>query len=186
MDCYSSEENRYLRIGNRTFYEDPDQEVEPSALVVVAVDACARELARNTLAGTTPTIFCTPDGQCTPAVEFRPSMDLVSDPMGHPSVDRPENMGLWLRENPDMAAIYGRQAHRLFLAACQFPAMHTSWLKEMVGGSPGEVSRHLRRFLDTGLVAVFDGRHCLSQLGMKGAANMSLALPSVIRCRHGA
>ena len=39
VDCYSAEENRYLRIGSRTFYEDPDQEVEPSAQVVVAVDA---------------------------------------------------------------------------------------------------------------------------------------------------
>ena len=39
VDCYSSEEDRYLRIGNRTFYEDPEQGVEPSAQVVVAVDA---------------------------------------------------------------------------------------------------------------------------------------------------
>ena len=30
VDCYSSGEDRYFRIGNRTFYEDPDQEVEPS------------------------------------------------------------------------------------------------------------------------------------------------------------
>ena len=30
VDSYSHNENRYLRIGNRTFYEDPDQEVEPS------------------------------------------------------------------------------------------------------------------------------------------------------------
>ena len=30
VDCYSHEEDRYLRIGNRLFYEDPDQEVEPS------------------------------------------------------------------------------------------------------------------------------------------------------------
>ena len=66
VDCYSSEEDRYFRIGNRTFYEDPDQEVEPSAQVVVAVDAWARELARNTLSGNTPTIFCTPDGQLQP------------------------------------------------------------------------------------------------------------------------
>ena len=29
VDCYSHEEDRYLRIGNRVFYEDPDQEVEP-------------------------------------------------------------------------------------------------------------------------------------------------------------
>ena len=103
VDCYSSEEGRYLRIGNRTFYEDPDQEVEPSGLVVVAVDAWARELARNTLSGNTPTIFCTPDGNCTPAVELRPSRDLVSDPSGHPSVGRPEAAELWLRRNPDMA-----------------------------------------------------------------------------------
>ena len=93
VDCYSSEEDRYLRIGNRTFYEDPDEQVSPSAQVVVAVDAWARELARNTLSDSAPTIFCTPDGRYTPAVELRPSRDLVSDPSGHPSVGRPRNCG---------------------------------------------------------------------------------------------
>ena len=186
VDCYSHDEDRYLRIGNRTFYEDPDQVVEPSALVVVAVDSWAMELARNTLSDSTPTLFCTPDGQCTPAVELRPSRDLVSDPTGHPSVGRPENVGLWLRDNPDMEAIDGLAAHRLFLTICQFPAMRASWLREILGGSSGELSRHLRRFVDTGLVAVFDGRHYLSELGMRRAANMSRVLPSIIRSRHGA
>ena len=186
VDGYSHEEDRYLRIGNRTFYEDPDQQVEPSAQVVVAVDSWARELARNTLSDSTPTLFCTPDGNCTPAVELRPSRDLASDPAGHPSVGRPENVGLWLRENPDMEAIDGLVAHRLFLTICQFPAMRASWLREIVGGSSGEVSRHLGRFIQTGLVAVFDGRHYLSELGMKRAANMSRVLPSIIRSRHGA
>ena len=186
VDSYSHEEDRYLRIGNRVFYEGPDQEVEPSAQVVVAVDAWARDMARNTLSDSTPTLFCTPDGQCTPAVELRPSRDLVSDPAGHPSVGRPENVGLWLRQNPDMEAIDGRQAHRLFLTICQFPAMRASWLREIVGNSSGEVSRHLKRFVDTGLVAVFDGRHYLSELGMRRAANMSRVLPSIIRSRHGA
>ena len=186
VDSYSHEEDRYLRIGNRTFYEDPDQEVEPSALVVVAVDSWARELARNTLSDSTPTLFCTPDGQCTPAVELRPSRDLVSDPTGHPSVGRPENVGLWLRDNPDMETIDGLAAHRLFLTICQFPAMRASWLREILGGSSGELSRHLRRFVDTGLAAVCAGRHYLSELGMRRAANMSRVLPAVIRSRHGA
>ena len=186
VDSYSHDEDRYLRIGNRTFYEDPDQEVEPSAQVVVAVDAWARELARNTLGGSTPTIFYTPDGQCSEAVELRPSRDLVSDPSEHPSVGRPESAEFWLRQNPDMEAIDGRTAHRLFLTICQFPAMRASWLREVVGGSSGEVSRHLGRFVDTGLVAVFDGRHYLPELGMRRAANMSRVLPSVIRSRHGA
>ena len=186
VDCYSHEEDRHLRIGNQVFYEDPDQEVEPSGQIVVAVDAWARELARNTLSSPTPTLFCTPDGQCTPAVELRPSRDLVSDPSGHPSVGRPESAALWLRDNPDMEAIDGRTAHRLFMAVCQFPAMRASWLAEVVKGSPAEVRRHLRRFVETGLVAVFDGRHYLSELGMKRAANMSRVLPSIIRSRHGA
>ena len=186
VDCYSSEEDRYLRIGNRTFYEDPDQEVEPSAQVVVAVDAWARELARNTLSGSTPTIFCTPDGRCSPAVALRPSRDLVSDPAEHATVGRPENAAQWLRNNPDMAAIDGRLAHRLFLTVCQFPAMRASWLAEVAKGKPAEVRRHLRRFVETGLVAVFDGRHYLSELGMRRAANMSRVLPGVIRSRHGA
>ena len=186
VDCYSSGEDRCFRIGNRTFYDDPDQEVEPSAQVVVGVDAWTRELARSTLSGSTPTIFCTLDGNCTPAVELRPSRDLVSDPLGHHSVGRPESAGLWLRHNPDMDAIDGRLAHRLFLVLCQFPAMRASWLQEVVGGNAGEVSRHLRRFVNTGLVAVFDGRHYLSELGMRRAANMSRVLPDIIRRRHGA
>ena len=185
VDCYSHEEDRYLRIGNRVFYEDPDQEVEPSGQIVVAVDAWARELARNTMSSPTPTLFCTPDGQCTLAVELRPSRDLVSDPSGHPSVGRPESAALWLRDNPDMAAIDGRTAHRLFMAVCQFPAMRASWLAEVVKGSPAEVRRHLRRFVETGLVAVFDGRHYLSELGMRRAANMSRVLPAIIKSRHG-
>ena len=185
VDCYSHEEDRYLRIGNRLFYENPDQEVEPSAQIVVASDAWARELARSTLSGDTPTLFCTPDGQCSEAVELRPSRDLVSDPAGHPTVGRPEAANLWLQQNPDMAAIDGRTAHRLFLAVCQFPAMRASWLAEVIQDSPGEVRRHLRRFVETGLVAVFDGRHYLSELGMKRAANMSRVLPGIIKSRHG-
>ena len=185
VDCYSHEEDRYVRIGNRLFYEDPNQSVEPSGQIVVAHDAWAKELARSTLSGSTPTLFCTPDGQCSEAVELRPSRDLVSDPAGHPTVGRPEQVE-WLRDNPDMEAIDGRTAHRLFMTICQFPAMRASWLREVVGGSFGEVSRHLKRFVDTGLVAVFDERHYLSELGMRRAANMSRVLASVIRSRHGA
>ena len=132
VDCYSHEEDRYLRIGNRLFYEDPDQAVEPSAQIVVAHDAWARQLAQSTFTGSTPTVFCTPDGQCSEAVELRPSRDLVSNPAGHPTVGRPEQVGLWLRENPDMEAIDGRTAHRLFMTICQFPAMRVSWLREIV------------------------------------------------------
>ncbi len=185
VDCYSHEEDRNLRIGNRLFYEDPDQEVEPSAQVVVAADAWAGELARRILSGDTPTIFCTPDGNCTPAVELRPSRDLVSDPAGHPNVGRPENVNLWLRDNPDVGAIDGGTAHRLFMAVCQFPAMRVSWLVELVKSGPRQVRRHLRRFVETGLVAVFDGRHYLSEQGMKRAANMSRVLPAIIKSRHG-
>ena len=185
VDCYSHEEDRNLRIGNRLFYEDPDQEVEPSAQVVVAFDAWAGELARSTLSLDTPTLFCTPDGNCTPAVELRPSRDLVSDPAGHPNVGRPENVNLWLRDNADISAIDGRLAHRLFMAVCQFPAMRVSWLAEVVKSGPRQVRRHLRRFVETGLVAVFDERHYLTEQGMKRAANMSRVLPGIIKSRHG-
>ena len=185
VDCYSHEEDRNLRIGNRLFYEDPDQEVEPSAQVVVAADAWAAELARSTLSHDTPTIFCTSDGNCTPAVELRPSKDLVSDPAGHPDVGRPENVNLWLKDNPDVAAIDGGTAHRLFMAVCQFPAMRVSWLAEVLKSAPRAVRRHLRRFVESGLVAEFDERHYLSGLGMRRAANMSRVLPAIIRSRHG-
>ena len=122
-------------------------------------------------------------------MELRPSRDLVSDPSGHPSVGqaRPNaadcpseaHTRTW---RPSTA----RLAHRLFLAVCQFPAMRASWLSEITGVSASEVSRHLRRFMNTGLVAVFNGRHYLSELGMRRAANMSRVLPAIIRSRHGA
>ena len=186
LDSYSHEEGRYLRIGNRLFHEDPDEQVEPSAQVVVASDAWAWELARRMLSVSTPTLFCDTDGRCSPAVELRPSRDLVSDPAGYSPVGRPGAVNLWIRNNPDVAAINGRTAHRLFMAVCQFPAMRASWLVEVLGVSPDAIRRRLRRFVETGLVAVFDGRHYLTELGMRRAANMSRVRASVIRSRHGA
>lgn len=57
IDAYLHDEDRYLRIANRVFYEDPDQEVSPSARVVVAADAWVAELARQTFTGSTPTLI---------------------------------------------------------------------------------------------------------------------------------
>ena len=62
IDAYLHDEDRYLRIANRVFYEDPDQAVQPSARVVVAADSWAAELARHTLTGSTPTLIWTADG----------------------------------------------------------------------------------------------------------------------------
>ena len=131
VDSYSHEEGRHLRIGNRLFQEDPDERVEPSAQVVVASDAWARELARPTLSGSTSTLFCDTDRRCSPVVELRPSRYLVSDPAGHLAVGRQGAVNLWLRTNPDVAAINGRTAHRWFMAVCQFPAMRASWLVDV-------------------------------------------------------
>ena len=104
----------------------------------------------------------------------------MSDTVGHTVLGRPEDAELWLAEHPDMDSIDGRTAHRLFLALCQFPAMRASWLREIVKGSPAEIARSLGRFVDTGLVAVFDGRHYLSELGMRRAANMSRVRPDLL------
>ena len=52
---------------------------------------------------------------------------------------------------------------------------------EVVGDSSGEVSRHLGRLVQTGLVAVFDGRHYLSGMGMRRETNISRVLPLVTR-----
>ena len=60
VDAYLADEDRYLRIANRVFYEDLDQVVQPSAQVVVAADSWAAELARQTLTGSTPTLIWTP------------------------------------------------------------------------------------------------------------------------------
>ena len=89
VDCYSHEEDRYLRIGNRVFYEDPDQQVEPSAQVVVAYDAWARELAQNTLTDNTPPSSAPPTGSaprrwsCVPPGTWCPTPPAIP-PWGGP------------------------------------------------------------------------------------------------------
>ena len=67
VDCYSSGEDRYFRIGNRTFYENPDQEVEPSGLGGGGRGRLGQGVGTEyALSGNTPTIFCTPGRQLYP------------------------------------------------------------------------------------------------------------------------
>ena len=186
VNCYSHEEDRYIHIGNRVFYEDPDLEVAPSFQVVVAADAWAAGLARRTLTGSTPTVVCTADGHCSEAVELQPSRDLVADPPGHPTVGWPERVGRWLGGHPDVAVIDGKAAYRLFATIMEFPAMRASWLRQLVGGTMVEVNRRLGEFLQAGLVAAYDRRYYLDELGIRRAANLSRVLPAVVRNRHAA
>ncbi len=194
VGCYSHRDGRYQRTENRIFEAEPAVCAEPSAHVVVAADAWAGQLARRTLTGAVPTVFCTADGvrdgvwdgEWDEAVELRISRDLVSDPAGHPVVGRPEETRAWLSAHPDVAAIDGRVSHRLFSLIAQFPAMRASWLRRIVGASQREVNDRLERFVGAGLVAVFEGRYYLAELGMRRAANLSRVLPGMIRRRHGA
>ena len=132
MDCYSHEEGRHIRIGNRLFYKDLEQAVEPSAHVVVAADAWAGELAQSTPSSPTATVFCTPVRYCSPAVELRPSQDPSVAPQSIAPYAGPEAVGVWLNENPDMETIEGRDYattvhdHRLV------PRHAASWLREVM------------------------------------------------------
>ena len=187
VDCYSHEEDRYLRIGNRLFYENPDQEVEPSAQIVVASDAWARELARQTLSGS----YAHPVLHPRRAMHARrwscvPPGTWCRTPPTIPPWGSPEAANLWLRDNPDMAAIDGRTAHRLFMADLPVPR-HAGLL-----ASRGGERLALPRCADTcggSWRRVWwrcsTGRHYLSELGMKRAANMSRVLPGIIKSRHG-
>ena len=56
----------------------------------------------------------------------------------------------------------------------------------IIGASQREVNDRLGRFVRAGLVAVFDRRYYLAELGMRRAANLSRVLPGMIRRRHGA
>ena len=90
LDAFVHGPDRYFRIANRVFYEDPEQAVEPSAQVIVAADGWAAELARRVLAHSTPTLICTADGRWSDPAEVVPSRDRISDPAGHPQIGRPQ------------------------------------------------------------------------------------------------
>ncbi len=194
LDCYVARERRSFRLSNRIFYEDPEQTVEPSALVVIAVDRWAAALARGlpgrTNAGaageTIPTLICTAARRCGPPVEPNPSRDLISEPAARTSLGRPERLGRWLRGRPDAAALIGPAAYRLFLLLAEFPAMPADWLGEMGGLSPRAAARILRRFLLAGLAVRHERRFYLAQRGFLRAANLSRIQVSAVRNRHGA
>ena len=118
--------------------------------------------------------------------ELIPSRDLVADPTDHPALGRPENIDRWLGRNPDLAALNGPLAYRVFMTIAQFPAMRASHLRSVTGGSPAQIRRILEDFVDTGLVATLEERNYLAPSGMRRAATLSRVSPSVIRSRHGA
>lgn len=186
LDCYVARERRTFRIGNRVFFEDPEQEVEPSALVVVAADRWAVDLAGRTLDIAAPTLVCTPDRRCGPAIEARPSRDLISEPRARVSLGRPERLARWLRGSPDLETINRPAAYRLFLRLAEFPAMRAEWLSEISGVSPHVANPILRGFLQTGLAVRFEGRFYLAERGISRAANLSRIQAGAIRSRHGA
>ena len=202
VGCYSRRDGRYQRTENRIFESQPSVEATPSAQVVVAADAWALDLARRALAGIapapgiapargTPLLFYTAAGLDEPgwhndAVQLRPSQDLVSDPDGHPLIGRPEATARWLETHGDVNVIAGRTSYRLFALIAQFPALRASWMARIIGASNREVNDRLEQFVRSGLVAVFDRRYYLAELGMRRAANLSRLLPGMIRRRHGA
>ena len=186
LDCYVARERRTFRISNRIFYEDPEQTVEPSALVVVAADRWAADLAGRTLEDDAPTLVCTADRRCGPPVAPRPSRDLVSEPSARISLGRPERLDRWLRAHPDVDAIAVPAAHRLFLTIAEYPAMPAAWLAEISGVSQRAAAGILRRLLDAGLAVRHDRRYYLAERGFVRAANLSRIQPGAIRSRHGA
>ena len=119
-------------------------------------------------------------------VELRPSRDLVADPSGHPARGRPENIDRWLSRNRDLVALDGPRAYRVFMTIAEFPAMRASHVRSIVGGSSAQVDGILKDFVGTGLVAEFDGRYYLVELGMRRAATLSRVSAATIRRRHGA
>ena len=184
LDCYVADQDRYFRIENRVFYEDPEQTVEPAAQVIVAADGWAADPARRTLDETAPTVVYTVDGAWGDSVEIRPSRDRVSDPAGHPQLGQAEVNRGWRSANRDLEAIDGVDAYRIFTTIAQFPAMRAAWITELARESSDVVARVLARFADLQLVAEDDGRFYLAERGMLRAANLSRVLSSVIHSRH--
>ena len=186
LDAFVHGTGRYFWIANRVFYADPEQVVEPSAQVIVASDAWAGELARRVLGRTNPTLIWFADGRWSDPVKIVPSRDRISDPAGHPQLGHPQEVHRWEATNRGLSSINGPTAHRMFLTIAQFPAMRTSWLRELVGGSAQMFNLTLDRFIKYKLVAVHDDRLFLAEHGMRRAANLSRILTSAIRSRHAA
>ena len=131
-------------------------------------------------------MICTPDGRNTEPVAVRPSRDYISDPMQHATTSRTKAFHHWERQNRDLEAISGPIEFRLFMAIAEYPAMQSTGLREITGGSLRTVGRILDNFVKTGLAAIFDDRYFLAERGMKRAANLSRLRLDTISKRHAA
>ncbi len=119
-------------------------------------------------------------------VELRVSRDLVADPSGHPALVHSENIDRWLGRNADLAVLEGPRAYRAFITVAEFPAMRARQVRRIAGGSSAQAARILDDCVNTGLVAEFDGRYYLAELGMRRGATLSRVSLAAIRPRHGA
>lgn len=186
LDCYVAAEDRYLRAADRSFFEDPQYPVEPSAQVIAATDPWAAELARRVLVRTAPTLVFTPDGLSTEPVAARPSFDQVSDPMQHTPIGRNLPLARMKYQSPELEVLSGPAECRLFTAIAEFPAMQASWLGELSGHSLPAATQILGSFVNLELAAEFDGRYFLGERGMIVAANLSRIRRDTIARRHSA
>ncbi len=186
VNGYSSAEDVVFRTTNRLFHEPPGSEVQPSAVVVIAADRWAGELARETLPDDVPLLVSTPDGEGERLLTTRRSGDHISDPPTRFHLGWPERTARWLRTRRDLSAILNPDGYELFLTVAEFPGMETDSLADVVGSSVREAGLLLDGFAEVGLVTAFGGRWYLIERGMRRAANLCRILPAVIRSRHGA
>ena len=186
LDCYVAADDRYLRIADRFFYEDPQYPVEPSAQVILAADAWSARLARRILIKTAPTLICTPDGRSTEPVIARSSFDYISDPVLRPNTGRKTLTPQWRKQNLDLEVISRPTGFRLFMAIAEFPGMCASWLPEVSGLSYHTVNSALSSFVETGMAVEHEERFFLTEKGMRRAAALSRVKTDTIQRRHAA
>ncbi len=179
LDCFSAGRGRVLRISDRVFHEDPEQAVEPSAFVVVAADGQAADPAGSTLERR----------DLDPGLTARTALLGTgrAAPPGPRSAVRAQRRAT--RAPPALAARAfqpGRDNRTAGVPAApadrQIPRMLARWLAQIAGGTETSVSTILQRLVDAALIARFEGRCYLAEVGIRRAAILSGCAP-IIRSR---
>ncbi len=192
----------------RTGVSDVDHTVQPSAVVVVAIDEWAAQVVVNELAprlGRLALRVFTPDAVLSGEPVLLPSPDKLTEPPRR-SNRRPKLPSA----TPSLMPISDKPTFTVFTTIEQWAGIRVSQIAEMLGDWTGNVAPIVERLsgkeppkqgrrarskskagVDPGekkpppLVLEFDGMHCLSFDGLKQAARRDRISPQKTRARFG-
>ena len=161
---------------------------EPSAHVVVAIDAVAARLAKRVFGRQEHTAIVTvgkPGPRENTVATYRVSRDRLGDPVAPGKVGDAKVLVDALAKMEVPVPAYGAPEYRLFCQVFETVGMDGTQLADVARVSRGIARSILQRFESRGLLRMLDGGYYPDQEGFRAAAAISRVGVATVRSRFG-